>query len=84
MAITNFAGQIYNKFDSILKEIETTNSEGNKPKKFSGGGLLSRNNGSTFGSEETAGIDMKESQLILPIRAMQEIRKRRMEKNGIS
>jgi len=29
-------------------------------------------------------MDMKESQLIIPIRAMQEIRKRRIKKNGIS
>ena len=84
MAITNFAGQIYNKFDSILKELKTTNSEGNNPKKFSGGGLLTRNMGSTFGGEDVAGMDMKESQLIIPIRAMQEIRKRRIKKNGIS
>ena len=84
MAITNFAGQIYNKFDSILKELETTNSEGNKPKKFSGRGLLTRNIGSTFNGEDVIGMDMKQSQLIIPIRAMREIRKRRMKKNGTS
>jgi len=79
MAITNFAGQIYNKFDSIIKELEDNNNESNKPNKFSGGGLLTRNMGSTFDSEDITGMDVKESQLIIPIRAMQEIRKRRIK-----
>jgi|TARA_R110000796_G_scaffold73612_1_gene165472 hypothetical protein len=84
MATINYAGQVYKQFDSMLKELETSAEETSKVKKFSGGGLLTRNMGSSFSEESDDSVDMKQEQLKIPLLAMQEIRKRRMKKNGIS
>jgi|TARA_R100000541_G_scaffold28590_1_gene37869 hypothetical protein len=84
MAITNYAGQIYNQFDSMLKELENSAKETSNIKKFSGGGLLTRTMGSVLNESSDESIDVKQEQLKIPLLAMQEIRKRRMKKNGIS
>ena len=80
--ISNFAGKIYNQYDSLLKQISSTEDLDSKVKKFSGGGLLTRS--SNLSDNNTSdNINMREQQLRIPLLAMREIRKRREElKNG--
>ena len=80
--ISNFAGKIYNQYDSLLKQISSTEDLDSKVKKFSGGGLLTRS--SNLSDNNTSdNVSMREQQLRIPLLAMREIRKRREElKNG--
>tara|TARA_R100000353_G_C6473390_1_gene187177 strand:+ start:549 stop:812 length:264 start_codon:yes stop_codon:yes gene_type:complete len=76
--ISNFAGKIYNQYDSLLKQISSTEDLDSKVKKFSGGGLLTRS--SNLSDNNTSdNINMREQQLRIPLLAMREIRKRREE-----
>jgi hypothetical protein len=77
--ITNFAGKLYNQYDSLIREISSTEEVNNKVKKFSGGGLLTRS--SSMSDSDNEGMGMREEQMRLPILAMMEIRKRRNNKN---
>ena len=81
--ITNFAGKIYNQYDSLLKQISNTEDLASKVKKFSGGGLLTRSSGLSSDNDTNSNVSMREEQLRIPLLAMREIRKRREElKNG--
>tara|TARA_R100000005_G_C4967135_1_gene181516 strand:+ start:752 stop:1018 length:267 start_codon:yes stop_codon:yes gene_type:complete len=81
--ITNFAGKIYNQYDSLLKQISNTEDLSSKVKKFSGGGLLTRSSGLSSDNDTNSNVSMREEQLRIPLLAMREIRKRREElKNG--
>ena len=81
--ISNFAGKIYNQYDSLLKQISNTEDLDSKVKKFSGGGLLTRSSGLSSDNDTNSNVSMREEQLRIPLLAMREIRKRREElKNG--
>ena len=77
--ISNFAGKIYNQYDSLLKQISNTEDLDSKVKKFSGGGLLTRSSGLSSDNDISSNVSMREEQLRIPLLAMREIRKRREE-----
>jgi len=81
MSNKNYAGSIYQKFDGMLKELESNNIKRKEPKKFSGSGMLTRNSSSMQSKQENSST-LKQQQLKIPLLAMAEIRKRRNINNG--
>mgnify|MGYP003625310277 CR=1 FL=1 len=79
MAITNFTGKMYSQFDTMLREMQESGTKAKKPKKFSGGGLLTRGNLSKMGNSPNDSLSVKQQQLQIPLLAMAEIRKRRIK-----
>tara|TARA_R100001377_G_scaffold65062_1_gene40488 strand:+ start:1109 stop:1357 length:249 start_codon:yes stop_codon:yes gene_type:complete len=81
VALTNPAGDMYSKFDIMLKELSEQGEASKKPKKFSGGGLLVKTNPRNTTNVKT---DERQEQFKIPLMVMSAIRKRREKyKNGI-
>ncbi len=68
---------MYSQFDTMLKEMEESSTKAKKPKKFSGGGLLTRGGQSRMDNNSNDSFTVKQQQLQIPLLAMAEIRKRR-------
>jgi|TARA_R110000803_G_scaffold210814_1_gene283927 hypothetical protein len=81
VALTNPAGDMYSKFDVMLKELSERGEASKKPKKFSGGGLLVK---TSPRNKTNVKADERQEQFKIPLMAMAAIRKRREKyKNGI-